>query len=207
MRRCSDPPPLHPRGRSPRTESEACAAGRGRSPRRRQAPLMTRVTLMTCPLLTWPPVPAGRRAEQYICLPWLVSLLIVLTGVSLSLFPSPSPPTPFAPGSPYGARPGISRFRGTPTAPETRRPSLSRSLSLSLSLSPGCPPSLALPLSGLGVYEPSRKKLPERRSPLSPFTPSPHTPFTSSPLHHTLASPLHLQPGTTPLPPSLHLRP
>ena len=67
---------------------------------------MTRVTLMTCPLLTWPPVPAGRRAEQYICLPWLVSLLIVLTGVSLSLsrsslvalspsLPNPTPtPTP-----------------------------------------------------------------------------------------------------------------
>jgi hypothetical protein len=40
---------------------------------------MTRVLLITCPLITCPPVPAGRRAEQYICLPWLVSLLIVLT--------------------------------------------------------------------------------------------------------------------------------
>ena len=82
---------------------------------------------------------------------WQVSLLIVLKGVQVSTpllkalvkvpervkgvtplsLPPPPPPTPFAPGSPYDARPGIQRFRGTPTAPSLF-PSLSLSPCLSL---------------------------------------------------------------------------
>ena len=41
----------------------------------------------------------------------------VVEEVLLFSLSSPPPPTPLAPGSPYDARPGISRFRGTPTAP------------------------------------------------------------------------------------------
>ena len=73
-------------------------------------------------------VPHGRRAE-HICLPWQVSLLLVLKGVQglpallkvvegvkgVTPLSPPSPPPPLAPGSPYDARPGIQRFRGTPT--------------------------------------------------------------------------------------------
>ena len=103
---------------------------------------MTRVLL-----ITWPPVPAGRRA-LHICLHWLVSLLLVLSGVALSLFTSPPTPPPLTPGSPYDARPGIQRFRGTPTAPETHSP-----LSLSPSLSPS--PSPPLPLSASPPPAPS----------------------------------------------------
>ena len=88
--------------------------------------------------------------EQYLCLHWLVSLLIVLkrrvlgwtallqalskvVQVVKGVTPLSPPPTtkPFTPYSPYDARPGIPRFRGTPTAPETPSPSLSLSLSLS----------------------------------------------------------------------------
>ena len=130
-----------PRSRTPpRTESEACAADRGR--RRRPRTPEDRASHDTCPLITCPPVPAGRRAEQDICLHWLVSLLIVLKLVlgwtallqALSkvvqvvkvVTPLPPPPTtkPLTPYSPYDALPGVSRFRGTPTPP-------------SLSLSPG----------------------------------------------------------------------
>ena len=62
----------------------------------------------TCPLMTCPPVPAGRRAS-HICLHWLVSVLIVLklvlgwTALPKALFkvpelvkgvtPPPPPPT------------------------------------------------------------------------------------------------------------------
>ena len=85
------------------------------------------------------------QVGHVIHLVWQVYLLIVLKGVQVStpllkplvqvvkvvtpLSLSPPPPTtPFAPGSPYDARPGIQRFRGTPTpAP----PCLSLSLSLS----------------------------------------------------------------------------
>jgi hypothetical protein len=41
----------------------------------------------------------------------------VVEEVLLFSLSSPPPPTPLAPGSPYDARPGGSRFRGTPTAP------------------------------------------------------------------------------------------
>ena len=84
---------------------------------------MTRVLLMTCPLITCPLVPAGMRAEQDIGLPWQLYLLIVLTRrvlVSTALLKAlvkgvqvvaplspPPPPTPFAPGSPYDALPGM----------------------------------------------------------------------------------------------------
>ena len=97
----------------------------------------------TPPNLVWQgAVPDGRRAS-HICLHWLVYVLIVLklvqvwTALPKALFKAvevvpvlpplspPSPPTPLAPGSPYDALPGVSRFRGTPTAPETPRPPLS----------------------------------------------------------------------------------
>ena len=85
------------------------------------------------PLVWQRVVPGGRRAE-HICLHWQVYVLIVLklvqvwTALPKALFkvvegvtvmtplPPPPTPTPFAPGSPYDARPGIQRFRGTPTA-------------------------------------------------------------------------------------------
>ena len=50
----------------------------------------------------------------------------VVPAVSSLSLPPPSPPTPLAPGSPYDARPGIYRFRGTPTpAPLSLSPPLS----------------------------------------------------------------------------------
>ena len=105
----------------PRTKSEDAVRGRSPRPAQQAEdmprasedaegvlddtcpPLMTRV-LQAClrrrqarrvgdviPLVWQRVLPAGRRAEQDICLHWLVSLLSVLTGVSLSLSPAPQP--------------------------------------------------------------------------------------------------------------------
>jgi len=57
-----------------------------------------------------------------VCVLLLKALLKLALSLSLS---RPPTPTPLAPYSPYDARPGIYRFRGTPTAPETPRPPLS----------------------------------------------------------------------------------
>jgi len=82
-------------------------------------------------------VPAGRRAEQYICLHWQVYLLIglkgvlVLTALLQALFKvvegvkgvpplsPPSPPTPCTPGSPYRRAPWDSPLSGN-SGPEYR---------------------------------------------------------------------------------------
>ena len=141
---------LRSRPRTPRTQSED-AVRRPRTPKassaclgRRQAPLMTRV-------LHAPSGAVKAQVGDVIPLVWQVYLLIVLTGVPVStpllkalskvpervkvLPPLSPPPTtkPQTPYSPYDARPGIQRFRGTPTAPEPCSPPLSPSLARSLS--------------------------------------------------------------------------
>ena len=57
-----------------------------------------------------------RRVEALQVMRLLQEVVTEVSSLSLSLPRTPTPPpTPFAPGSPYDARPGIQRFRGTPT--------------------------------------------------------------------------------------------